>query len=349
MTNLYVIIPGEISDNLSKMVQAATSEIPTITITSSTTLPDLKNKKILFALELNSMGYDIPMLQVFSQLYARGKDALLGSSAGIFIHSKSELYTKSTAKNIIFLANQLGCSFIGHPIVEATKNLNNFRTWQKRYPLPLEEICYRLCKKLVKRLIDDNPKLIQNPKILALHSSSRKTSNTLMLWDMVKDHLRIKEIEELHVENGTVLDCAGCSFTACTHFSEQNSCFYGGIMVKEILPTIEKANAIIWLCPNYNDSISANLMAVINRLTSLYRKISLYDKTLFSIVVSGNSGSDSVAKQLIDALNINKGFRLPPYFTLMATANDPKTVKNIPMIEEAAKQFATNLMQEMKS
>lgn len=349
MTNLYVIIPGEISDELSKMIQAATLDIATIMITSPTELPNLKNKKILFAVELNAIGYDIPMLQVFTQLYEKGKDALLGASAGVFVHSKSELYTKSAARNIIFLANQLGCRFIGHPIVEATKNLNNFRTWQKRYPLSLEEICHRLCKKLVKRLMGDTPKFIENPKILALHSSSRKTSNTLMLWDMVRNHLSIGQIEELHVENGTVLDCAGCSFTACTHFSEQNSCFYGGVMVKEILPAIEKANTIIWLCPNYNDSISANLMAVINRLTSLYRKISLYDKTLFSIVVSGNSGSDSVAKQLIDALNINKGFRLPPYFTLMATANDPKTVKNIPMIEETAKQFAINLMQEMKS
>jgi hypothetical protein len=64
-------------------------------------------------------------------------------------------------------------------------------------------------------------------------------------------------------------------------------------------------------------------MAVINRMTALYKRVKFGDKTLFSVVVSGNSGSDCVAKQLIGALNINKGFRLPPYFALTATANDP--------------------------
>jgi len=67
---------------------------------------------------------------------------------------------------------------------------------------------------------------------------------------------------------------------------------------------------MIWLCPNYNDAISAKLMAVINRLTVLYKRVKFWDKTLFSIIVSGNSGSDCVAEQLLGTLNINKGLRL---------------------------------------
>ncbi|GAF92126.1 unnamed protein product, partial [marine sediment metagenome] len=51
-------------------------------------------------------------------------------------------------------------------------------------------------------------------------------------------------------------------------------------------------------------------MAVINRMTVLYKRVKFGDKTLFSVVVSGNSGSDCVDKQLTGALNINKGFRL---------------------------------------
>jgi len=31
-------------------------------------------------------------------------------------------------------------------------------------------------------------------------------------------------------------------------------------MVKEILPAIEDVDCIIWLCPNYNDAISAKLL-----------------------------------------------------------------------------------------
>jgi len=120
-------------------------------------------------------------------------------------------------------------------------------------------------------------------------------------------------------------------------------------MVKDILPAIEKADAVVWICPNYNDAISANLMAVINRLTALYRKISFYNKSLFSVIVSGNSGSDSVAKQLIGALSINKGFRLPPYFSIMAIANDTGQIKKVHNIKEYAKNFAQNIMNETKA
>ena len=196
--------------------------------------------------------------------------------------------------------------------------------------------------------MEGNLKLINRPKILVLHSSLFKTSNTLMLWKMVKESLSGEDLRELHVENGTVVDCRGCSYKTCIHYSEEKSCFYGGIMVKEILPTIEEADCIIWLCPNYNDAISAKLMAVINRMTVLYKRVKFGDKTLFSVVVSGNSGSDCVAKQLIGALNINKGFRLPPYFALTATANDPGSIMNVLGIDKKAKEFAENIKREIK-
>ena len=119
-------------------------------------------------------------------------------------------------------------------------------------------------------------------------------------------------------------------------------------MVEEIFPAIERSDAIVWLCPNYNDAISANLAAVINRLTALYRRVPFYSKTVFSIIVSGNSGSDSVARQLANALCINKGFNLPPRFALMATANDPGEAEKIEGIEEAARGFAENMLKEIK-
>lgn len=169
-----------------------------------------------------------------------------------------------------------------------------------------------------------------------------------MLWDEIKKYLDGYTTEELNVEKGMVLDCRGCAYTECLHYSQQNSCFYGGVVVKEIFPAIERANAIIWICPNYNDAISANLMAVINRMTALYRKKNFYHKVLFAIIVSGNSGSDAVAKQLIGALNINKGFRLPPNFSVMATANDPGDIKKTLDLEEMAKLFAQSLLKEIR-
>jgi hypothetical protein len=89
-------------------------------------------------------------------------------------------------------------------------------------------------------------------------------------------------------------------------------------------------------------------MAVINRMTVLYKRVKFGDKTLFSVVVSGNSGSDCVAKQLMGALNINKGFRLPPYFALTATANDPGSIMSVLGIDKKAKEFTENIKREIK-
>jgi multimeric flavodoxin WrbA len=215
--------------------------------------------------------------------------------------------------------------------------------------MPLEDICMELCARLGQRLIHQDIVPIKSPSIVALHSSHRETSNTLELWHMVSGLLQSCRITELHVENGEVLDCKGCSYKACIHYGAGGGCFYGGTMVKNIMPAIEQADAVVWICPNYNDAVSANLTAVINRLTALYRKISFYNKTLFAVIVSGNSGGDSLAKQLIGSLNINKGFRLPPYFALMATANDPGAIEKVPGINGTAESFALNMVNEIKA
>lgn len=114
-------------------------------------------------------------------------------------------------------------------------------------------------------------------------------------------------------------------------------------MTESVLPAIEKADGIAWLCPNYNDSISANLTAVINRLTVLYHKMSFYNKNMYGVIVSGNSGSDSVAKQLIGSLNINKGFRLPHHAIITAVANDPDAIYSVDGIEKKAEIFSLNI------
>ncbi|MGB2782911.1 MAG: NAD(P)H-dependent oxidoreductase [Atribacterota bacterium] len=349
METIYLIIPGKISDSFVEVVKIATENYQLTILKTIQDFPvDLRNKKIIFAIELDECGFNIPLFEMLLKLKEKGDDSLLGSRAVIIIRSSSELYTKSAAQKIIFLANQMGCRFHGHPVVEATYNLSNFLTWQKTFKLPLIEIYKKQTKELVKKIAGENLKLIDRPKILVLHSSLFKTSNTLMLWRMVKENLKGEDIEELHVENGTVVDCRGCSYKTCIHYSEEKNCFYGGIMVKEILPAIEGADCIIWLCPNYNDAISAKLMAVINRMTVLYKRMKFRNKTIFSIVVSGNSGSDCVVKQVIGTLNINKGFRLPPYFALTATANDPESVKNIQGIDKKAKKFAENIRGEIK-
>lgn len=312
-------------------------------------IKDLKNSKILFVLEIDNSGFDTPMLMFFNELYSKNSNCFEGSIGSLLVHSISELSTKRASQDIIFLANNLGCSFIGHPMIEATNSLSNFLTWKKTLDLSLEDICYSLCEKNSKRFKEFNPLTVDKPYITVLYSSTNKHSNTLQLWSMISKNIKNASIEQIHLENGKIMDCKGCSYKLCLHYGKQNSCFYGGMIVESVLPAIEKSHAVVFLCPNYNDAIPANTTATINRLTVLYNRLNFYKKNVFGVIVSGNSGSDSVAKQLIGALNINKGFRLPANAILTATANDPGSILNVPNIEIIAQKFALNLTNGIKS
>ncbi len=114
-------------------------------------------------------------------------------------------------------------------------------------------------------------------------------------------------------------------------------------MVDEVFPAIRQANALVMLCPNYNDALSANLTAFINRLTALFRQVRFYDKALFAIAVSGYSGNDIIAKQLICALNMNKTFYLPARFSMLETANSAGDACKLPGIDQRIACFSQQL------
>lgn len=348
MKEIILIMAEEPSGLLKRMMDAVLANQSYHIVKSRENLPDLRNKKILFAVELNEIGVSNSLNQIFLELYKRGKDSLLGSQAALLIHSKYELFTKTSAQSIIFLANSLGCSFSGRPLVEASSNLENFKTMEKVYKLPLEDICLLQCRELRDRFLGNIIRTKDNPKkLLVLHSSSRDLSNTLTLWDMVKAHLTNMEITEINVGKGHIQDCKGCPYRTCKHFGEENKCFYGGVLVEEVYPAIMEADSLLLICPNYNDMITAPLVATINRLTALYRQRKFYDKSIFSIIVSGYSGGEALANQLISSLNINKTFRLPPYFSLMAIANDHGAINQVPDIKNKAKDFALSIMKSI--
>lgn len=344
MEELIVLKPGESSHMLDHMLDYSTKGYNTVIINTANEINILNYKRVLFAVELGDTGINMELYKMLEKISSLGSNCMENSIASILIHGNKDLFTRDVARRIIMFCNILGCMFPGRPISEATGSLRNFNTQKKlSNELSLEEICLEDSKKVVKRLMDFKENKISNPKILVLHASNYKTSNTISLWNMVKNNLEGLTIKEIHIENGSVRDCKGCSYKACKHYSQSENCFYGGIMVEEVYPAIIDCDVLIMLCPNYNDSISANLSALINRLTALFRKYKFYDKYVYSIIVSGFSGSDILAQQLISSLNINKTFILPPKFALMETANDIGDIEKIENIEKKAREFAENI------
>lgn len=342
---MVVLMPGCPGKRLEEMADYALSGRDYIKITSARAMAelDLKKKSLLFVIELGATGINSGLYEMLEVMARGGSDYYKGSVGSVLISSDNEFYTRSVARQVIFYANMAGCTFPGRPLVEATGSLNNFISYKRLHGRPYEEVCMMQCKALVTDL-EDFVCNTRTSKILALHASNYKTSNTYLMWEMVKAHLNQEQIQEIHIENGSVKDCRGCSFKSCTHFAQQNNCFYGGLMVDQVYPAILECDVLVFLCPNYNDAISANMSAVINRITALFRNNDFSRKYFYSLIVSGHSGSDILAQQLISGLNINKRFILPPAFALMETANDIGAILNVPDMEKRAKAFAEHMI-----
>ncbi len=306
------------------------------------------NRRILFVLNLGADGINVEY-QKLLRMMRRHPNCFAGCVGSVLVDAASELYTKAEARELVFAANLCGCMFPGKPLVEGTASLDNFLTQARNLETDRIGAYQQMAKKLIAQLLEFQLPLHERPKVLAVHASNRATSNTLTLWRKVKQHIESDcNVQEISLQNGSVMDCNGCPYQTCRHFGETYSCFYGGVMVEEVYPAILDCDALIVLCPNYNDAVSANLSAFINRLTALFSKTRFYNKAVFSIVVSGYSGGDIVSKQIMGALNMNKTFLLPANFSLMATANDPFSVNKIEDIDLRAEEFAQNMLRHLK-
>ena len=338
--SIAVILPeNSCSAALRDQLEPALEGIPH---TFSGDVERLSSTRLLFAVALDAWGGNEGYYRILCRLQGNPK-LLEGCTAALVVAGRGELYTKSVARTLALSANLAGCAFIGRPLVEATGSLQNFRT-QAQLSGTGEAAAYAAAlRELAMRLADHRP-LSPIRRLTALHASSRATSNTLALWDLVRRNLAGVEIQEFGLRNGAVMDCIGCSYSACLHYGEHGGCFYGGVMTEAVFPAILSCDALVMLCANYNDALSANLTACVNRLTALYRRTRFYDKRLYGLVVSGYSGGDLVAQQLISALNMNKSFYLPPRFCLMETANDAGSLIKLPGVGQRAANFAAELL-----
>ena len=308
----------------------------------------LENRRVLFAFSLPGSGVNPDLYNLLARLRDR-PGCLRGSVGGVVIDGAGDLYTKAAGRDLLLAAHLAGCAFPGRPLAEATGSLQNFTVQARNAGCDLETACRLAVSDLADRVLDFAPPRRARPRVLALHASSRATSNTLDLWGRVRAHIEGDcEVREIGLRNGTLEDCAGCPYTTCLHFGERGGCFYGGVMVQEVFPALREADAAVLLCPNYNDALSANLTAAVNRLTALYRTASFGDKAVFAIVVSGYSGGDIVAGQVVSAMCANKGFWLPPGAILMETANDAGAALRLPGVEARLERFAENLLGQLK-
>ncbi len=82
-------------------------------------LPDLRGRRLLFAAALGDYGVNAAYGRLLRRL--RAEPGLLeGCAAGLVIDGSGELYTKSTAAELVLAVNGAGCALLGRPLVEAT-------------------------------------------------------------------------------------------------------------------------------------------------------------------------------------------------------------------------------------
>lgn len=345
MESLVVICPRDgDSPRLDGVLQTLLRGRCCTLIQRAEELRPVHGARILFAVSVWDEGVNLTYYAMLGKIRSQS-DFFEGCTGALVVDGSCELYTKALARELVFAANRAGCAFIGKPLVEATGSLQNFAVRARLLGTDASGAYTACVEELLERLLAFAPPRPAHPRLLVLHASNRRTSNTLALWEAVRQRLGDRvETEEISLRNGALLDCNGCEYHACLHFGEKGSCFYGGVIVDQVYPALQAADGVLWLCPNYNDALAANLTACINRLTALFRATPFYDKALYGIVVSGYSGGDIVAQQLISSLCMNKAFWLPPRFSLLETANDAGTAIRLPGIEERLAAFADHLL-----
>ena len=350
LTVLYPTLPNTVDQaRLDRVLDRALAGREVRLIRRSEDLSQLQGERILFALSLDEAGQNFEYYRMLARL-RREPELLEGCTGGLVVDGPGELYTKSTAAELALAMNRAGCALLGRPLVEATGSLANFRIQAKNLGTDLAGAYEAAVADTAQRLEHEAFARHVRPKLLVLHASSHHTSNTMALWEQTKSRLGEDIVcTEIGLRNGTLSDCSGCPYTMCLHFGERGGCFYGGVMQEEVYPAMRRCAGVMMLCPNYNDALSANLTACVNRLTALFRQQRFYDKALFAIVVSGYSGGDIVARQLIDGLNMNKSFYLPARFAMIETANDPGEALSLPGVQERVDDFAARVKKTLLS
>ena len=349
MTPLTVVSAGQDS-RLQALLELALTGLPYEPVEiGAGPLPDLSHRRVLFAISSGKYGLDEEICKLLLHL-RKNPAAMEGSYGAMVIDGEGELYTKQLARALALSANGAGCFFPGRSLVDGTGSLSTLRIQAQRAGISPQEAYPLAIRLLADRLLAFSPQRVAHPNILLLHASHESTSNTLDLARALTAHLTPScTLQEISLRSGLLMDCRGCSYHVCSQYALHNRCFYGGAIPDKVFPAILQADALLLLCPNYNDALSAHITAFINRLTALLIHNNLENKYLYAIIVSGYSGGDLVAQQVLGALSLNKSFMLPPRFCMWETANSPGEALLIPGVQDRVRAFGQNIVSAILS
>lgn len=297
--------------------------------------------RVLLCASLNETGYDRHLLDLLHR--AEGARLFEDTVAGVVVESPGPLYTREAGVQLLYHANRLGARMPGRSLVEATPGLENLVPLSRPLGKSPEDILSAQLKGLHERMGTSRQTSAQR-RLSVWTIGKPDTSATLAVWDMIRPHLNGIEIDLLSFGQENIRDCRGCAYELCKKMGEETRCIYEDYVVKEMYPSIERSDGILILTPNYNDMLPANFVSSINRLTALFRKRKFFDKSLFSLIVTGHSGAELLSRQLIGALHINKTFALPPRFTWEVRAHNRDAVRENRELPQQAEAFAKRIV-----
>jgi len=116
-----------------------------------------KNKetlyKGLYVIQLDALGHNSDFFKWLLEKKEKSDTYFENSIIGIVVKSDSEFFTKKFTSSILFLMNQMGARFLGHPVVEFIKDYSNLKQWQLAEDLTVDEAVRYLVNKLVDKML----------------------------------------------------------------------------------------------------------------------------------------------------------------------------------------------------
>ena len=211
MTDSIVLLQAGQSPRLSRLLDFALAEVAV----EPAGLPELEamalqGRRVLIALTTGEGGMSLEAFRLLQSLRTH-PDCLRGATGALIVDGAGELYTKQAAQAVALAANLAGCLFPGKPLVEGTGSLYNQHILAGQLGLPWEETYFTRARDLAGRLARFQAPRFSRPRVLMLHASDNRRSNTVAMGKAVCNHLApVCDIQTISLQNGAIYDCRGC-------------------------------------------------------------------------------------------------------------------------------------------